>query len=192
MIFLNTGGSLAVFEAAGGGSSTRAGGRAGGPPWGLSTLRCKDFLQGKQSYRLPVHFTLFVSIRFVSSPFEPEGTMCIFCLYNRVAEELYFLVCFLSWRPEGPPVGCLARGLARSRLAQAFDGWTRVRFAGGEGFRGGQLSLGLGSGHLETEESEWSACFNLPKARRDSKQTFHSGHTWRERTPASLVCWVLS
>lgn len=47
-------------------------------------------------------------------PFRTRKHVCIFCLYNKVAEELYFLACFLSWRLEGPPVGCLARGLAHS------------------------------------------------------------------------------
>lgn len=40
--------------------------------------------------------------------FRTRKHVCVFCLYNKVAEELYFLACFLSWRLEGPPVGCLA------------------------------------------------------------------------------------
>lgn len=129
-------------------------------PWRLPTLRCKDFLQWKQSYKLPVRFTL---CRVCGVVLRTGKRVCVFGLYNQVAEELYFLACFLSWRLQGPPVGCLARGLARSGLAQAFDEWTRNSSREGETLRWSAESQELGSEPLETEDSAWCACIHLPK-----------------------------
>lgn len=77
-MFPNTVGSLAILGGCGRRTS-HVGGWWGEQslPWGLPTLGHKDFLQWRQSYKLPVHFTLFVSIGFVESSLEPES-MCVF------------------------------------------------------------------------------------------------------------------
>lgn len=89
-------------------------------------------------------------------------------------------------------MGCLARGLARSGLAQAFDEWTRNSSREGETLSWSAESQEPGSEPLEMEDSAWCACIHLPEGQYDPRQTFHRGHTWEERTPASFVSWVLS
>lgn len=107
--------------------------------------------------------------------------MCVFCLYNEVTEELDFLACFLSWTLEGHP------------LVVWHEAWSTADFHK-------HLMNGHGIRSLEEKTSEVvkqvsggralhvldeCACIHLPKGQCGPKQTFHSGHTWEERTPAN-------
>lgn len=155
-------------------------------------LKDTDFLQWKQSYKLPVHFTLFVSIRFAESSLEPESA-CVFsaCITRSLRS-------CISW-PVFFPGGCKGPlWVVWHEAWPAADLHKHLR--SGQGIvrrRAGLLSwsaesLGLGSEHLQTEESAWGARVHLPTGEDDPKQTFHRGHTWEERPPASFLCWVLS
>lgn len=159
--------------------------RGSGLPGGLPPLRCTDSLQRKQSRGPPVRFTSFVGIGFVESPLEAESPGVFSAGLTRSLRSCTSWPVFFPGGWKGPlgvvwheawpaadshkhPTG--GRGMARWR--------PRLPRRSAEG-------LGLGSEHLETEESEWSAGFHLPEAGRAANQTSHSGHAWEERTPAS-------
>ena len=82
------------------------------------------------------------------------------------------------------PSGCLAWGLSQANFHR-------------------HLMSGQGVNSLEDKPPEVVsqvslsimrsyACSHLSKGQCDPNQTFHSGHTWEERTPASFVGCVLS
>ena len=82
------------------------------------------------------------------------------------------------------PSGCLAQGLSQANFHR--------HLMSGQGVNSqtdkppevvSQVSLSIMRSY---------ACSHLPKGQCDPNQTFHSGHTWEERTPASFVGCVLS
>lgn len=158
-----------------------------------------DFLQWKQSCKFPVHFTLFVSIRFAESALELES-VCIFsaCITRSLRS-------CISW-PVFFPGGCkgplwvvwreawLAADLHKHLRSGRGIVHRRVRrLSRGAG-------LGLGSEHLQTEESARDASvrdarFTCPKDRMIQSKHFTGAHWGRKdssRLPLPIFVLILN